>query len=62
MERLNQGIRLFYAELGVLKDTVSSQTRLKDTMIITLDNFQEHDFSCVHIQSLNVLYCARAQS
>lgn len=55
MNRLNQGIRLFYAELGVLKKPFHPQTRLKDAMGITLDNFERQHFSCIHTESLNVL-------
>ncbi len=54
-DRFEKAIRLFYAELGVLKGSISSQTRFKTAMIVNLENYMEHKFSCKNEQSINVL-------
>ena len=56
-ERLKQGIRLFYSELGVLNTTTaySLQTNLRASLNVTLDNYEAHGFSCQHPTSLLVL-------
>ena len=57
-ERLRQGIRLFYSELGVLNTKGASnplQTNLKSSLNVTLANYDSSQFSCIHPTSLDVL-------
>ena len=55
MERLKQGIGLFYAELG-LRAAHTLRTDLKSALTVTLGNFEVRGFSCKHEESLAVLF------
>ena len=57
IERLTQGINLFYAELGLNSPAAAYRlkTKLQSAMSVTLDNFEARGFSCRHEESLEVL-------
>ena len=54
IERLKQGISLFYAELG-LRAGYNPDTDLQSALTVTLDNYVARGFSCKHKASLAVL-------
>ena len=55
-ERLKQGIRLFYSELGVLRTELQQpRTILQLALNTTLDDFERNGFSCEHPTSREVL-------
>ena len=58
LERLEQAIRLFYAELGLLNTGAypyKSCTHLKTALKVTADNYDKQGFSCKHGRSLDAL-------
>ncbi len=53
--RLQQSIRLFYAELGVLNVQHQPNTQLHSALQVTLANHDDYAFSCKHLASIDVL-------
>jgi hypothetical protein len=58
IERLTQGINLFYAELGLFNTASSVHTpltNLRSALSVTMENYESYGFSCRHNESLDVL-------
>ena len=55
IERLTQGIKLFYSELGLLGNKYVPQSNLLTGLSVTLENYASKGFSCQNSNSLKVL-------